>query len=184
MWEKFESNLPLCHAHRKFLMFLAGNPNFEHLWPWFSVQIGFLERLTTGENLVLISQSTFEKFKINRFVFSMCLQLGKKILTFYLVGGKLKRQNCWFRISQKWIEISTTNFHQLLTFLKTRFAFENQGHRCSKFGFPAKNLKNLAGPIFELHPSNLLRNYIFDSCKNAEFLVRKSQVVLNLAESV
>ena len=42
----------------------------------------------------------------------------------------------------------------------------------------------VAGPIFELHPSNLVRNHIFYSCKSAEILVRLSQVVLNLAKSV
>ena len=40
------------------------------------------------------------------------------------------------------------------------------------------------GPIFELHPLNLVRNHIFYSCKSAEILVRISQVVLDLAKSV
>ena len=44
-------------------------------------------------------------------------------------------------------------------------------------------LMGVAGPIFELHPSNLVRNHIFYSCKSAEILVRQSQVVLNLAKS-
>ena len=52
------------------------------------MQSGFLYRLTTGENLVLISQSTFEKFKIHRFVFSICLQLGKKSVFSYMRGFK------------------------------------------------------------------------------------------------
>ena len=42
----------------------------------------------------------------------------------------------------------------------------------------------LVGPIFEQYPSNLVRNHIFHSCKSAEILVRKSQVVLDLAKSV
>ena len=41
----------------------------------------------------------------------------------------------------------------------------------------------MAGPIFELHPSNLVSNHIFHSCKSAEILVRKSQVFLDLAKS-
>ena len=41
----------------------------------------------------------------------------------------------------------------------------------------------VAGPIFELHPSNLVRNHIFHSYESAEILVRKSQVVLDLAKS-
>ena len=42
----------------------------------------------------------------------------------------------------------------------------------------------VVGPIFELHPSNLVRNHIFHSCKSAEILARKSQVVLDLEKSV
>ena len=42
----------------------------------------------------------------------------------------------------------------------------------------------VAGPIFELQPSNLVRNHIFHSCKSAEILVRISQVVLDLAKIV
>ena len=48
---------------------------------------------------------------------------------------------------------------------------------------PKKLLMGMAGPIFELNPSNLVSNHIFHSCKSAEILVRKSQVVLNLAKS-
>ena len=52
--------------------------------------------------------------------------------------------------------------------------------------FLAKNVKKLlmgvAGPIFELHPSNLVRIYIFLCCKSAENFVTKSQVVLELAK--
>ena len=40
----------------------------------------------------------------------------------------------------------------------------------------------MAGPIFELHPSNLVRIHMFLSCKNAENFVTKSLVVLELAK--
>ena len=42
--------------------------------------------------------------------------------------------------------------------------------------------KGVVGPIFELHPSNLVRIHIFLSCKNAKNFVTKSQVVLELAK--
>ena len=42
----------------------------------------------------------------------------------------------------------------------------------------------MVGPIFELHPSNFVRNHIFYSCESAEILVRISQVVLDLAKSL
>ena len=40
----------------------------------------------------------------------------------------------------------------------------------------------MAGPILELHPSNLVRIHIFLSYKSAENFVTKSQVVLELAK--
>ena len=42
----------------------------------------------------------------------------------------------------------------------------------------------VAGPIFEQHPLNLVRNHIFYSCKSVEILARISQVGLDLAKSV
>ena len=44
------------------------------------LQGGFLSRLTTGENLVLISLTIFEKFKFDRFIFLKCHLEGMKIL--------------------------------------------------------------------------------------------------------
>ena len=43
-------------------------------------QSGYLLRLTTGENLVLISQTTFEKLKFEHFSLSIPSLVGKKIL--------------------------------------------------------------------------------------------------------
>ena len=42
----------------------------------------------------------------------------------------------------------------------------------------------VADPLFELHPSNLLRNHIFYCCKSTEILIRKFQVVVDLTKSV
>ena len=58
---------------------LTGDPNPTHLDPSFFVQSGFLLRLTTGENLVMISATTFEKFKIEYFSLSISSLVGKKI---------------------------------------------------------------------------------------------------------
>ena len=131
-------------------------------------------RLTTGKNLVLISITNSHLFKFEHLFFSIYLQLGKKILIFYLVGGKLKRQNIWFWISQKWIEISTPNFHQLLTSMKTRFALKIKVIGAQNLDFLPKTLKtshSVGCPIFELHPSNLVRIHMFPSCKDAEIFV-------------
>ena len=37
------------------------------------------------------------------------------------MGKELEEQNGQIRITQKWLEISTPKFHQLLTSMKTRF---------------------------------------------------------------
>ena len=42
----------------------------------------------------------------------------------------------------------------------------------------------MAGTIFELHPSNLVRNHIFHCCKSTEILITKFQVVVDLTISV
>ena len=60
------------------------------------LQGGFLSRLTTGENLVLISQTTFEIFKIRDFFSSKCPPLGKKKflkIIFFPSGGHLEEKN-------------------------------------------------------------------------------------------
>ena len=66
------------HAHLKFQKVLAGNPNPMHLEPSNFVQSGFLQRFITGENLVLISLTISEIFKIENFSSLKCPQLGIK----------------------------------------------------------------------------------------------------------
>ena len=61
-------------------------------------------------------------------------------LFLYQLGKDLKEKNAQILISQKWFEISTPNFHQLLTSIGTRFAPNMKALGASKFGFPAKNV--------------------------------------------
>ena len=61
-------------------------------------------------------------------------------LFLYQLGKELKEKNVQILISQKWFEISTPNFHQLLTSIGTRFAPNMKALGASKFGFPAKNV--------------------------------------------
>ena len=61
-------------------MFLAGNPNPKHLEPSYLVQSGYLLRLTTGENLMLIPQTTFEKLKFGHFSPLIPSLVSKKIV--------------------------------------------------------------------------------------------------------
>ena len=94
----------------------------------------------TGKNLVSISLTILEKFKIEDFVFSIPHLVGKISSIFYLLGEEIKRQNLQFWISQEWFEVSVPIFHQLLTFIGTRFVQILMGLGCLGFGFPAKNV--------------------------------------------
>ena len=69
-----------CHALGKFKIVLAGNPFWLHPKTSNLVKSCNLIRLTTGENLVVISQTISEKFKINRFVSSIYSPRGNKII--------------------------------------------------------------------------------------------------------
>ena len=59
-------------------------------------------------------------------------------LFLYLFGDELKGQNLQFWISQKWLEISTPNFYQLSTSIKTRFVQKIKVIGPQNFDFPPK----------------------------------------------
>ena len=97
-------------------------------------------------------------------------------LFLYIVGDNWKNKNLQFWISQKWFKISTPNFHQLFTSIVTRFVPNLYRIWISR----QKRLKlqmGVAGPFFEPCPSNLVRIYIFQSCKYAKILVTLPQTV-------
>ena len=78
-------------------------------------------------------------------------------------GIERNRKDAKFWISQKWFEISTPNFHQLLTSLGTRFVPKIKVLGASKFGFPAKNLQNFRWAWqtqFLSHTLIILENWI------------------------
>ena len=56
----------------------------------------------------------------------------------YLVGDELNTQNLQFWISQKWLEISTPNFYQLSTSMKTRFVQKIKVIGAQNLDFPPK----------------------------------------------
>ena len=66
-------------------------------------------------------------------------------LFLYLVGGTLKKKNFQIWISQSWLEISTPNFHQLLTFVGTHFAQNLKALGASDLDFPPKASKTSNG---------------------------------------
>ena len=72
-------------------------------------------------------------------------------LFLYLVGGTLRKKNFQFCISQRWLEISTPNFHQLLTSMRTRFVQNLKDIGGLDLDFPpkvSKTSKGHGGPIF------------------------------------
>ena len=84
-------------------------------------------------------------------------------LFLYAKGKELEWKNDKIWISQKWFEISTPNFHQLLTSLGTRFVPKIKVLGASKFGFPAKNLQNFKWAWqtqFLSHTLIILENWI------------------------
>ena len=80
------------------------------------------------------------------------------------MGKEFEEQNGQIRITQKWLEISTPKFHQLLTSMKTRFVPKIKVLGASKFGFPAKNLQNFKWAWqtqFLSHTPVILKNCLF-----------------------
>ena len=71
-----------------------------------------------------ISNHFWEIQNLRFFVFQVSPTMYKnnfQKLFSYIVGDTWKRKNLRFWISQKWFEISTPNFHQLLTSIGTHF---------------------------------------------------------------
>ena len=60
----------------------------------------------------------------------------------YLVRDELKGKNLQFWISQKGIRGINIKFLPVINLYEIPLCAKNQGHKCSKFGFPAKNVKN------------------------------------------
>ena len=86
-----------------------------------------------------------------------------KVFSFQL-GKELKVKNIQFRISQKWFEISTPNFHQLLTSLGNRFVPNMKALGALDLHFPPKTSKTSnghSGPIFWATPSKFGENLFF-----------------------
>ena len=98
---------------------------------------------------MLIPQTTFEKLKFKHFSHLIPSLVGKKIVSkkyfFYQLGRELKEKNVQISISQKWFEISTPNFHQLLTSIGTRFVPNLKTFGASDLDFPPKMSKTLNG---------------------------------------
>ena len=66
-------------------------------------------------------------------------------LFLYIVGKELEEQNGQIRITQKWLEISTPKFHQLLTSMKTRFVQKIKVIGAQNLDFPPKTSKTSNG---------------------------------------
>ena len=97
----------------------------------------FLSRLTTGENLVLITSIPFEKFKFNRFNFFNITYKVRFLVFSNLIGDTWKNKIGQTWISQKCLKLSTPNFHKFLTSTKTCLV---------------QNLKSLEVPNLDLLP--------------------------------
>ena len=61
------------------------------------------------------------------------------------MGKELEEQNGQIRINQKWLEISTPKFHQLLTSIKSRFVQKIKVIGAQNLDFPPKMSKTSNG---------------------------------------
>ena len=61
------------------------------------------------------------------------------------MGKELEEQNGQIRITQKWLEISTPKFHQLLTSMKTHFVQKIKVIGAQNLNFPPKTFKPSKG---------------------------------------
>ena len=68
---------------------------WRHLEPSYLVQSGYLLRLTTGENLVLISQTTFEKFKFLDFFGRKSKPKASRVFIFGAKKVHIEVNNWW-----------------------------------------------------------------------------------------
>ena len=83
-------------------------------------------------------------------------------LFLYVVGKELEEQNGQIRITQKWLEISTPKFHQLLTSMKTRFVPKIKVIGAQNLDFPPKTSKTsngCGGPNFWAMPLKFGENW-------------------------
>ena len=83
-------------------------------------------------------------------------------LFLYVVGKELEEQNGQIRITQKWLEISTPKFHQLLTSMKTRFVPKIKVIGAQNLDFPPKTSKTSngrGGPNFWAMPLKFGENW-------------------------
>ena len=83
-------------------------------------------------------------------------------LFLYIVGKELEEQNGQIRITQKWLEISTPNFHQLLTSMETRFVQKIKVIGAQNLNFPPKTYKTSkgrGGPNFWATPLKFGENW-------------------------
>ena len=76
----------------------------------------------------------------------------------------MRKKNLQFWISHRWFEISTPNFHQLLTLIGTRFAPKMKALGASDLDFLPKTFKTSNGrsrPSFEATPFKFGENSFF-----------------------
>ena len=77
--------------------------------------------------------------------FTLAYKNNFQKLFLYLVGGTLKEKIFQIWISQSWLKISTPNFHQLLTYIGTRFVQNLKTLGALDLNFPPKASKTSNG---------------------------------------
>ena len=138
----------------KFWIVFAGNPFWVKLEAPKLVESWILISTTIGENLVSISQTTFEKFKFNQI---LSLPLDNQSYILYLWISKM-----YYWIST--VNYKFINFHQLLYSWEIKFLLNLVPLATPKMNFPTKLFKTSRGcdgRIFWSTPMKLRKFYAF-----------------------
>ena len=120
-------------AARAFIFGTKRVPNEVNNWWKFGVDIS--NHFWDIRNWIFFIFNSLPSWKENTFQKLFSFQLGREL--------KVKNVQNW--ISQKWFEISTPNFHQLLTSIGTHFVSNLKAFGALDLDFPPKTFKTSNG---------------------------------------
>ena len=129
------------HALFKFKMVLTGNPFWVQLCTSNFVKSWHLMSTLCGKNLGLISQTTFEQFKINQFsLITLALQMDK-----IPIWRAMVKDSIWLILNYlKVVWDIKTKFLSHKVLMRCQLLTKFEVHSCTQNGFPAKTILNFS----------------------------------------
>ena len=162
------------HALLKFEIVLAGNPFWVKLGTPNLVKSWKLIGTLTGDNLMLISQTTFELSKINQ---NSLIPVDNQSVILYLWMSKVTNwlstvnNEFWLILNySKVVWDINTKFSPIVVLIKIQLSTKFGASSYTQNGFSRQNYFNLqegmAGTFFEPHPWNSGNLLLFSRCTN------------------